>query len=300
MGTRLLFYLCLYPLSLLPLSAIYALFYPFYGLLYYVIGYRKKVVIENLQSSFPEYSRDQITKLSRQYYRHLVELAAEMVKMLTLSKKTLRQRYHCTNPEILLPYFQQKKSVILLSSHYNNWEWMVLGIDKMFSHQGVGVGKPNTNKVFEKLINAARTRYGTIVVFQDTVRDFVKQNIEAENPCAYMMLSDQSPNHISKSYITQFLHQPTAIIYGGEYFAKKYNLPVFYYEVRKIKRGYYELNISTITEHPNQTAYGEITSEYVQLLEQTIQTEPAYWLWSHKRWKRKNEVLKYLENEKNK
>ncbi len=298
MVTRLLFYLILYPLSLLPLRVIYTIFYPFYLLLFYLVKYRKEVVISNLKNSCPSLSEEEILKITKQYYHHLIDLAAEMVKMLTISQREVAQRYTCSNAEVLLPYFQQNKSVILLSSHYNNWEWMVLWINSLVPHQGVGVGKPNTNKVFEKLINKARTRYGSIVIFQDTVRNFVKENIETNTPCAYMMLSDQSPNNISKSYVTTFLNQPTAMIYGGEYFAKKYDLPVFYYVVNKIKRGYYRLDFSVVEPLPMDAPYGTIVEKYVAKLEETITNNPPYWLWSHKRWKCKDEVL-LLMNQKN-
>jgi KDO2-lipid IV(A) lauroyltransferase len=172
-----------------------------------------------------------------------------------------------------------------MSSHYNNWEWLVLRLEDMFLHHGIGVGKANTNKVFEKWINKRRTRFGTEVVFNDTIRDTFEQYIAQNRLCAYMMLSDQSPGSLKKSYVTTFLHQESCMIYGAEYFAKKYDFPVIYYDVTKIKRGFYKLECEIITEKPNETAPGEIIEKYVQLLEKTIHKAPQYWLWSHRRWK---------------
>ena len=194
------------------------------------------------------------------------------------------------NPEVVNDFFKQGKSVILMSSHYNNWEWMVLLLEDMFLHHGIGVGKPNSNKAFEKWINLRRTRFGTEVVFADTVRDTFEQNHKRNTLCAYMMLSDQSPNDLKKSYITTFLNQESCMIFGAEYFAKKYDFPVFYYEVTKIKRGFYEVNLELITEKPSETAPGEIIEKYVQLLEKTIKKAPQYWLWSHRRWKNRKKV----------
>jgi KDO2-lipid IV(A) lauroyltransferase len=102
-----------------------------------------------------------------------------------------------------------------------------------------------------------------------------------------MMLSDQSPSNPDKSYQTTFLNQPSAILFGSEYFAKKYNIPVLYYEVIKDKKGYYHINIQTITETPQLTSHGEITEKYIEYLEKTIKKQPEFWLWSHKRWKHK-------------
>lgn len=281
----LLFYGLLYPLSLLPLRVLYALAYPIYVVLTYIVRYRKKITIENLRLSFPEKSQAEIQYLYKRYNRHLSHIIVEMLKMLTLSKQQLDQRYFCKNPELVNCYFEQKRSVILLSAHYSNWEWMILQLDSMFLHHGVGVGKANSNKKFEHLINKARTRYGTEVVFADHVRELFEQNNTNQTPAAYMMLSDQSPNNLKKSYVTTFLNQESCMIFGGEYFAKKYNLPVVYYQVVKDKPGYYHIELELITENPQETQYGEITEKYTRLLEKTICQQPEFWLWSHRRWK---------------
>ena len=287
----LLFYGLLYPLSLLPMQILYTLAYPIYITLTYVIKYRKRITIENLTFSFPNKTHAEILTLYKLYNRHLSHIIVEMLKMLTISKKSLDKRYYCKNPEIVNSYFEQKKSIILLSAHYNNWEWMILQLDSMFKHHGVGVGKANSNKKFEYLINKARTRYGTEVVFADHVRELFEKNNTEQTPAAYMMLSDQSPNNLKKSYITNFLNQESCMIFGGEYFAKKYDLPVFYYQVVQGKPGYYHIELELITKNPNTTQHGEITEKYSQLLEKTIRQKPEFWLWSHRRWKNRNQKL---------
>ena len=287
MLTRLLFWLVLYPLSLLPLPILYGLAYIFYLVTRYLLKYRKAVVFSNLRNSFPEKSEEEIKQIASDYYRHLAHIAAEMIKMLTLSRKQLKKRYKCKNPELANRYFDEGKSVILMSSHYNNWEWMILELESMFKHHGIGVGKPNSNKVFETLINRARTRYGTQVVFADTVRQVFAENIQNHRPCAYMMLSDQSPANPEKAFKTMFLNQPSAVIYGSEYFAKKYDIPVLYYHVIKEKRGYYSVELELITDKPQEEEYGFVCKRYTALLEATIRQAPAFWLWSHRRWKHK-------------
>lgn len=285
MGTRLLFYLILYPLSVLPLFLLYGISYLFYLIIYYIVRYRKKVITQNLANAFPNKSKKEIKRLTRSYYLHLAQIAAEMLKMLTISKKSLLKRYKCDNPELVNHYFEQGKSVILMSSHYNNWEWMVLSLSMQYRHHGVGVGKANSNKVFEKLINRARTRYGTEVVFADHVRETYEQYEQNGDKIAYMMLSDQSPANVHKSYKTMFLNQPSAMIYGAEYFAKKYNIPVIYYAVIKDRIGCYHIENKLITDKPCEMGNGEIIERYTHLLEKTITDKPDFWLWSHRRWK---------------
>ena len=278
----------LFLFSFLPLTVLYGLFYPFYIIITYIVKYRESVTKENLTLSFPEKSPQAISALHKLYQKHLTDVSAEMVKMFSISKKAVAKRYTCVNPELVNQFYRQGKSVILMSSHYNNWEWMVLRLEDMFLHHGIGVGKANTNKVFEKWINRRRTRFGTEVVFSDTIRDTFAQNAAQKKLCAYMMLSDQSPGNLKKSYVTTFLHQESCMIYGAEYFAKKYDLPVLYYEVMKVKRGFYQLEFEIITEKPTEAAPGAIIEKYVQLLEKTIYKTPQYWLWSHRRWKNRN------------
>lgn len=282
-----LFWLVLYPLSLLPMCILYLLSYLFYLVVYYVIRYRRKVVTTNLVNSFPELSSREIARLRRRYYRHLSQIAVEMLKMLTIGKKACARRYYCANPELVNRFYEQGRSVILMSSHYNNWEWMILRLNEMFKQQGIGVGKPNSNKEFERLINIARTRRGTKVVFADTVRETFEHYENGHIPAAYMMLSDQSPSNPKKSFVTTFLNQPSCMLFGAEYFAQKYNIPVVYYQVIKESLGHYRVELELITDTPQNTEYGFITKKYVELMEKTIRKKPEYWLWSHRRWKHK-------------
>ncbi|MBQ4433609.1 MAG: lysophospholipid acyltransferase family protein [Bacteroidales bacterium] len=287
MGMRVLFYLVFYPLSLLPLWVLYGIAYIFYLIVNYIIRYRRHIITQNLKRAFPEKSEGEIASLRRKYYLHLSQIAAEMLKMLTLSRKKVMKRYRCENPEVVNRFYDEGKSVILMSSHYNNWEWMILSLPMQFKHAGVGVGKANSNKVFEMLINRVRTRYGTVVVFADHVRELFQDRELNRKPTTYMMLSDQSPNNMNKSYKTLFLNQPSGMIYGAEYFARKYDIPVVYYEVIKEKTGHYKIVNQLITDKPTTLGNGEIIKQYTRLLEETIRRQPEFWLWSHRRWKHK-------------
>ncbi len=290
MLTKIAIYLFLYPLSLLPMTILYGIGKVIRFFMYTLFSYRKKVVQTNLRNSFPDFSKEELKQIEQKYYTHLCNLFVEGIKLLSISRKNLMLRYVCKNPELVNQYFDAGKSVILMSAHYNNWEWLVLSLAMQFKHHGVGVGKENSNKSFEKTINKFRTRYGTEVIFAKTIREVVSQYDENKKLTAYMMLSDQAPNSVKKPFVTSFLHQPSNMIYGSEYFALKYNYPVLYYVVKQKKRGYYEFELELITNNPSSTTYGEITKKYVSLLERDIKNEPIYWLWSHRRWKHKVEL----------
>ncbi len=287
MFSTLLFYGILLPIAYMPIRLLYMISDFIYVILYHVIGYRKKVVFQNLHNSFPNKTSTEINHIGARYYRHLADIFIETLLNLRLSKKEVLNRYRFVNPDIVNLYYEKGQSVILMSSHYNNWEYMILCLELQLKHHGVGVGKELSNKTLDHHLTKYRTRYGTEVVYSNQVRNAFTFYQTHHIPVAYMMLCDQSPNDIHKCWWTTFLHQDTGVIFGGEYFAKKYNYPVIYYEVQKTKRGFYDVIFQEITNTPQATKYGEITEKYVHLLEETIIKKPEFWLWSHRRWKHK-------------
>ena len=290
-----LIYFLLLPLSLLPLRLLYAIGDLLYLLLYYCVGYRKQVVRANLAHSFPEKSGKELKMIERRYFHHLCNLLVEGVKMLGISRRNVLRRYRCTNPELLREYAEKKQSILLMSAHYNNWEWMVLSLEMQTPLHGVGVGKENSNKSFERIINRFRTRYGTEVVFASNVRETMRHYADIGKACTYMMLSDQTPASAKRAFLLpSFLHQPTDMIYGSEYFAKKYGFPVLYYRVDRPRRGRYTWTIEKISDRPQEEPYGEIIRRYAEKLQRDIREKPEYWLWSHRRWKHREEVERLL------
>ena len=256
-----------------------------YLIAYKILGYRTKVVRRNLEVSFPEMGEVERRKLEHRFYHHLCDILVEGIWNLFVSPHWLMKRYRVTNRELVNRYYESGKSVVLMSAHYNSWEYMVTSLNMQLFHHGIGVGKPLSNKVLEPWVFRRRTRFGTEVVYSDTVRNVVSFYDKHRVPCALMMLSDQSPAHADKAYWTTFLHQDTAFLYGAEYFARKYDYPVLYYRVDKVKRGRYEVTFELLCEHPQETPQYSIVESYARKLERDIREKPEYWLWSHRRWK---------------
>ena len=265
-----------------------------YFIAYHLAGYRRRVVRENLAACFPDKTEQERRKIERQYYRHMCDLLIEGAYNLVASPEAIKRRYRLTNRQLVDRYYEQGRTVVLMSAHYGNWEYMVSSLNMQLLHHGIGVGKPLDDKSVAAFITRRRTRYGTQVVDQSDVRQHVAFYDHYHVPCALMMLSDQSPSNPHKSYWTQFLGRDTAFLYGAEYFARKYNYPVLYYSVRKVKRGYYEVTFSPLCERPEEVPQYTIVERYVRRLEQEIQAAPQYWLWSHRRWKltREGRILK--------
>lgn len=262
-----------------------------YLVVYHVVGYRRKVTRQNLTNSFPDKSEQERRKIERRYYRHMCDLLVEGVHALFASPQSILKRYRLTNREVVDRYYEQGKSVILMSAHYNNWEYMVTSINFQLRHHGVGVGKPLTHKGIAGFVDKRRTRYGDEVVSKDNVREVMAYYDKYHVPAAYMMLSDQAHSNPKKSYWTTFLHQDTGFLYGAEHFARKYGYPVIYYSVKKVRRGHYEVTFEPLCDEPSQMLQYAITEKYVRRLEQDIAAAPEYWLWSHRRWKKKRPNL---------
>lgn len=257
-----------------------------YVLIYYVVGYRRRVVRDNLAACFPDKAVEERRKIERRYYRYMSDLLMEGVyNVFFATPPYLKRHYRITNRQLVDRYYEQGRTVVLMSAHYGNWEYMVSSLNMQLLHHGIGVGKPLDDKSVAAFITHRRTRYGTQVVDQTDVRQHVAFFDRYGVPCALMMLSDQSPSNPHKSYWTQFLGRDTAFLYGAEYFARKYNYPVLYYTVQRTRRGYYELTFSTLCEHPLEVPQYTIVEAYARHLEAQIRQQPEYWLWSHRRWK---------------
>lgn len=258
-----------------------------YLVAYRLIRYRLKVVRENLALSFPEKSKKELRSIERRYYRHLADLLIEGIHNLYASPSAIKRRYRFKNRQLVDRYYEQGRSIILASAHYNNWEYMVSSLNMQLLHHGIGVGKPLNDRMVAGFVNHRRTRFGTQVVFANNVRQEVEFYDRHHVPCALMMLGDQSPSDSVRCYWTQFLNHDTPFLYGTEYFARKYNYPVIYYRVNKVRRGRYEVEFSLLCENPQQVEQYSIVEQYARTLEADIRRQPEYWLWSHRRWKHK-------------
>jgi Kdo2-lipid IVA lauroyltransferase/acyltransferase len=291
MGAALAYYLIVRPLSFLPLWILYRFADLFYLLLITVFPYRRKVIEGNLSKSFPQADKKEIRRLKRNFYRHFADILIEGIANLSLSEEQLRKRIHVKNPEVMEELYRKGKSVILVSGHYNNWEWLISAQNFLFPHKAMGIGMPMTSKFWDRKVNQRRERFGMKVVHSGNFKTEIENMNE---PVAILTLSDQSPGDSRKSYWMNFLGQQTAVLFGAEQMAHSYNMSVVFYAMRKVRRGHYEMELKLICEDPKSMSWGQITEAHTQLLEKEIIAHPENWIWSHKRWKRT--VPKDLEN----
>ncbi len=244
------------------------------------------MVIDNVKKSFPDKSEEEQKKIIKKFYKYFTELLAESVKNLTISEKNLRNRIIVENPELMEELYKEKKHVLLLSSHFYNWEMLITAQSLIFKQQAIGIGTPLSNKFWDKKINDRRERFGMKVVNSNNYKTVLKAYKKENIPTATLILGDQSPGKDENCYWTTFLNQQTAFFFGAEVLANQMDATVVYGVLKREKRGYYKLLLKEITQQPLIQGYGEITKKYIQLLEKDINTNLYAWLWSHKRWKK--------------
>lgn len=287
--SAIIYYLALpfiYLISILPFRVLYFISTGLYGLLYYVLGYRKGVVMENLRKSFPEKSEEEIKAIAKRYYKYLCDLFLETFKTLTVSKETMLK--HCYfNPQAKAVFDKlaaENKSIVLVMGHLGNWEWAGNTFSLVNKHQLYVIYHPISNKYFDWLMYKMRTRFGTkLIAMKDTFREML-ENREELNATAF--IADQTPAP-QNAYWTTFLNQDTPVFKGTEMISRKVNYTVVYATVKRVKRGYYEMFAEVLCDNPKATGDGEISEMHTRKLEKDIREQPEVWLWSHRRWKHK-------------
>lgn len=285
-------YTLFYTLSLLPFRILYGMADIGYALLYYIIRYRRGVVRKNLVTAFPEKSIDDIKAIERKFYHWFCDYFLEAVKLLSISDKELRHRFTIINSEEVEQCFQEGQDVAAILGHYCNWEWLSCVGMNLPPEREIGlIYHPLRNKTFDYLFRKLRSheQNGHVIPKKDILRYVVTKKREGvRNICGY--ISDQGPKWTNIHLWLPFLnHEYTPVFTGGERIMRKMNNAVFYVEMSRPKRGYYTATYKLITREPNTLPADDITRRFFCLLEETIRQEPAFYLWSHNRWKRTKE-----------
>ena len=283
--TNFLLKISLYFISYLPMWVLYIISDILYLIAYKILGYRKKVVQNNLKNSFPDKTESELEKIKKKFYRHFFDIIVETIKSVSANKYFYRKHITINNIELLDKYHKKNQTVVLALAHFGNWEWGNIRLSIESKQKLIGIYKVLNNDFFNTLMKDMREKFGTeMVSMKNTFRYLVKN----KNECKIIgLLADQSPVKNESNYWTTFLNQETSVYLGPEKIATKMNCAVLFCSVQKVKRGHYEVFIEELCTNPEKTREGEITSLYLRKMEQTINENPEYWLWTHRRWKHK-------------
>ncbi|SNV36786.1 lipid A biosynthesis lauroyl acyltransferase [Chryseobacterium taklimakanense] len=277
-------------LSKLPLKILYIFSDILYFLMYHVIGYRKNVVYENLKNSFPEKNREELKEIEQKFYSNFSDYIVETLKAFTITSEELRVRVQHINQDVFHQAKDEGKNIILLSGHIFNWEWFNALATIIPQEKSFPVYKKMNSDFWEEKIKNIRNKYGNHALEAGEVTRHLIKNKNDGNSI-YMFVADQSPYALDISYGLKFLNQLTPAFTGYDRLATKMDLIFVYCEMKKVKRGFYQVNYYRIYPDSEKFEPFEVVKKFHKLLENTIQKRPDNWLWSHKRWKYKSVLL---------
>lgn len=286
-----LLYACWHLLSLLPMWVHYGISDALYVLVRYVVRYRQKTIRRNLAASFPDKTEDELRAVERGFYHFFCDYLVESIKLMTIQKGNLRKRMQFKGTEQVAACIERGQSCIIYLGHYCNWEWVTtLPLWVPAEAQCGQIYRPLENATFDQLYISLRQRFGSVCIsMRDTLRRIVDYRRKGQ-PTIIGFISDQNPHWVNMHHWRTFLNHPdTPVFTGTERIARQTGAAVFYLDMQRIRRGYYEGEFRLLTDHPSDMPEHAITDQYFDLLEASIRRAPQYWLWSHNRWKRTRE-----------
>lgn len=288
---HLLAFVLIYPwlwlVSILPFRLLYLVSDGLFVILYHIVGYRKKTVLENLKLVFPEKTDAERKRIAKRFFHHLCDMILEAIKSMNISVEDMKARFKFTNVELIQDYEKRQKSIALMCAHYGSWEWIFI-LQAYTSHLTFAIYKKLNNKYFDKLVRKIRARYDSYLI---TTKESIGVLVENKKKGVLTIngfAADQSPKLHKAYHWYKFMGVEVPVHTGAEMLSKKLDMPVVFFSVKRVKRGFYETTFQTITDTPNDFKDYEITDRFMGLVEQQIYEAPEYYLWTHKRWKHRN------------
>lgn len=292
-------YIIIYPLlwlvSILPFRLLYAVSDGLFVLIYHIIGYRKKVVKENLSLAFPNKSDAELNSIRKKFYHHLCDMVLESIKSMTITEAEMKKRFTFTNVELLQQLEKENRSIALMCAHYGSWEWIFI-LQTYMDSKGYAIYKRLANKYFDRLVKRIRAKFNSyLITTKESIPILLQSKREGKiTICGFV--SDQSPKAEKAFHWNEFMGITVPVHTGAEMLAKKLDMSVVFFGVKHLKRGYYETTFKTIAHNPKAYSDYEITDKFLKLVENQINEAPQYYLWTHKRWKHRDKVPATYKN----
>jgi KDO2-lipid IV(A) lauroyltransferase len=252
---------------------------------YRVFRYRRGEVRENLRRALPDKSPGEIKRIEKKFYRHLADIAVELYKLWHAPEHVLARRCVFKGLEIPRKFIAEGRSLVVVAGHHGNWEWLSLFGLHAEGTPYLALHKPLHDRVMERLSRRVRSRFGTVLVTRNDLSRAILKHRADGRPFIVTFIADQTPKESTLNFWTTFLGRETPVFRGAEKIAAKYDMPVLFLGMRKVRRGHYEAIFHLVHEHPATLPVGELTRMHTRFLEEEIREQPEYWLWSHRRWK---------------
>ncbi len=272
-------------LSRLPMRALYGLSTFLYWLAFYVVRHRHQVINDQLEKVFPGSSDAERRVIHKQFLRNFCDVMVEVLKSVTMTAEDLCARVQILNVSVARQYLDAGQSLMFVTSHLGNWEWLLHGVTLQLGYPVDAAYKPLHDPWAERLMLQVRSRFGArLVPAKDLLTDFLRRRGIVR---AVAMNADQAPVSTDKRYWTRFLGQDTAFYIGAEQIARATRLPIMYVGVRRIRRGFYQVELKPLWDGREITEPNALTERYARACEIDVLKSPADWLWSYRRWRLK-------------
>ncbi len=272
-------------LSRLPWAALYAFSAFLFFLAYYVARHRSHVIKEQLEKVYPDLSLAQREAIHKQFLKNFCDVLIEVLKSVSMSASDMRRRMHVSNIEVARQYLDAGQSIMFVTSHLCNWEWLLHGVTLQLGYPMDAAYKPLHDQWAERLMLKVRSRFGArLVPAKELLADFLRRRGVIR---AVAMNADQAPVSTDQRYWTKFLGQDTAFYIGAEQIARATRLPIIYVSVRRVRRSYYEVDLRPLWDGREVTAPNAVIERYARACEVDVLKHPADWLWSYRRWRLK-------------
>ena len=281
-------------ISKLPLGVLYLVSELIFFLVYRVAGYRKKIVFTNIKNSFPEKSDREINLITKDFYRNFSDYLVETVKSFTISAKELKVRVQHINQDVFHEAKNEGKNIIMLSGHIFNWEWFNALATVVPQQHSYPVYRKMQSGFWEEQIKKIRSSYGNEAIEAEAVIKHIFRNPNDGNS-VYMFVADQTPNHHNVDAGITFLNQKTPAFIGYDKLATRMDLAFVYCEMKKVKRGFYQVNYYRIYPEGERFTEFEVVKKFHKMLENTISKRPDNYLWSHRKWKYADRIKHFVE-----
>lgn len=279
----------LYPyIGKLPVSLIHALAYPVYILGYYFVEKKRNVIFSNMQKSFPDKSVSELRTLAKLTFKRLIYVILEAFKTGSLTEDEIRERVVLRNPEVIEKFARNNQSVLMLTAHYCNWEWMLAGCSLQLSFPIDVVYKPLHDLAADEHMKKSRSRFDARPIpNKNALMEIMQRRKELRG---FAMVADQSPVRKEEKYWTTFLNQESSFAVGAQKIVQLTKYPVIFVGMKRLSLGHYEVYFEELATPPYKKEGYEITEKYAQATEKMILDAPEDWMWSNRKWKRKRGI----------
>lgn len=269
--------------SYLPFWVLYRISDILFIVMYYLVRYRSEVVKDNINQAFPELTAGERKSIVRSFYRNLGDFIVEALKSISISREEIIRRVDVSQKGVIERYLGEGQSVLMMTSHQFNWEWLLFAGCLQLSAPISPIYKKLNNSYYDKLMYRTRSRFGgQPIEMQETLARIIQRKHQVN---VFGMVADQIPLPDAEKYWAKFLGRDTAFFVGSEKIAQMTKYPVVFAGMKKVKRGYYQVTFQPLAEPPYNLQSHEILDRYIAKCEKLLKEQPQSWLWSHRRWK---------------